>query len=118
MKNLATLIEAYFQTGRSQLSFKNIVTELKRELGEHQFQHIVLGCTHYELIAHLIEAVTGAKTVNIAKAVARRCQHLLPSLELKPDCDIKHESHIRFMDTRTLKWSLLDLNYFKTPAYI
>ena len=118
MKNLATLVEAYFQTGRSRFSLKNIVTELKRELGENQFQHIVLGCTHYELIAHLIEAVTGAKTVSIAKAVARRCQHLLPTLELKLDCGIEHESHIRFMDTRILKWSLVDLNYFKTSALI
>lgn len=68
--HLATLVEQRWK-GLDDASFSQ---GLIREIGSlrDQFQHLILGCTHYPLISEDIERVTGAKTIDPSRRIVAR----------------------------------------------
>ncbi|ATH07845.1 glutamate racemase [Halobacteriovorax marinus] len=73
---LATIVEDFFiNKNEEELNLK-----LKEELsfvGESSYSHLILGCTHYPLIAKYIEATTGASVLSPCLYVANRVLSLL-----------------------------------------
>lgn len=77
MPNLATIVENILHYGYNEDQKRRLEEELK-PLKELSISHLILGCTHYPLIADLIEEYLGVKTVSAAPYVANRVKDLLP----------------------------------------
>ncbi len=78
MPNLATIVERILQQGYTAELRRDLTGELEPLKGLN-LSHLILGCTHYPLIANLIEEFLGVKTISPGPGVARRVRNLLPS---------------------------------------
>lgn len=76
LANLAGLIEDLYHFGFSDSLDQRIKSELS-ELKNQQLTHLILGCTHYPLIALLIEKYLEVKTISPCPYVALRVESLL-----------------------------------------
>ncbi|MEI8345989.1 MAG: glutamate racemase [Pseudomonadota bacterium] len=117
---LAWPIEKAYQQGYSEV----LIEEMKRELDPLKgqgFTHAILGCTHYPLIATLIENYLGLLTVSPGPSVAQRVHQVLDSLpergekipagkEFLPD-------HFFFQSTLSKNWQLLPFQHIEGAYY-
>jgi glutamate racemase len=75
-KNLATIVEHYYLDK----DINKLISELKVEfsfLNKESYKYIILGCTHYPLLAKEIEDVTGLQTISPCPFVADRVVSLM-----------------------------------------
>lgn len=80
LKDLAKNIEYFYYHPDEKEIFK---TKLQNELiflKEKKYTHAILGCTHYPLVADLIEQVLGAKTISPCPYIATRVVDLTQKL--------------------------------------
>ncbi len=70
-----------------------IALEYLAELGQHQIDSLILGCTHYPLLKDMLsEILPGVKMVDSASSTAQDLQSILDTGHLKSDKkDIRHQ---------------------------
>lgn len=78
MPDLATIVEGILQQGYTKVLKEKLEKELEPLLALN-LSHLILGCTHYPLVASLIEDFLGVRTISPGTGVARRVRDLLPS---------------------------------------
>jgi len=82
--NLASLIEQYFESKSADIKNK-IISELKKSAqSKENFCSIVLGCTHYSLIADIISEVFKVKTFDGNLGVANELARFISAANLTP----------------------------------
>lgn len=97
LPNLATIVERILHEGLTE----GLSEQLKRELDplrDLNLSHLILGCTHYPLIAGLIETELNVSTVSAAPYVANRVADLLPCEKGRP------AETFSFLSTSDMKW--------------
>lgn len=96
---LATIVETFYKDRNVKMMKDAVAVELK-SLVEHNYSHIILGCTHYPLIKTTIEKLTNANTYSPCVYVA---EHALRILKYKKKNDSKDT--FQFMTTlKGKKW--------------
>jgi glutamate racemase len=101
---LATIVEEILGSGLN----KSLQQKLHRELEPLQklgLSHLILGCTHYPLIAGLIEQELGVKTVSPALNVAERVLNIL-SAAGENRC-----TSFKYLSTGSMKWEVKTTDY-------
>ena len=103
---LATIVENILDNGLN----KDLQLELHGELEplrKLELSHLILGCTHYPLIAGLIEQELGVKTVSPAPNVAERVVSILSAT------GSGHCSSFNFLSTGStkMKWEVKGTDY-------
>lgn len=97
MPGLAAIVEIILEKGLSE----NLMEDLRKELKPLKIlnlSHLILGCTHYPLIADLIEKELGVITVSPGPHVANRVFDLV-SPSGKEYC-----SSFSYLSTVSMKW--------------
>jgi glutamate racemase len=102
---LATIVEEILETGFTETLQKKLKLELN-PLKLLDLSHLILGCTHYPLIARLIEEELNVATVSSGPFVANRVKDLL-SVSGEGSCP-----SFSFLSTRSMIWEE------RTAAYI
>jgi len=97
MPNLATIVEEILNSGLNEILEAKLAAEL-HPLQSMQLSHLILGCTHYPLIAGLIEKELKLTTVSAGPFVANRVKSLL-SVSGNGTC-----SSFSFLSTRSMLW--------------
>lgn len=97
LPNLATIVEQILTEGTRPDIMKRFRKELKplRGLG---LSHLILGCTHYPLVADLIERELNLITISPGPNVARRVSDLLG------DAEGPKALRFNFMSTTGMEW--------------
>ncbi len=112
LPNLASLIEeAYHQGGVNQ----SIRLKIKKELDHYvsgNHTHLILGCTHYPLVAEEIEQLLSVKTISPCANVALRVKNLLypvhhEGFDIKKT-DLIQNKTFNFLNTKIGEWTFLD----------
>lgn len=108
LANLARLIEDfYFQRMNEDQFVKEVSLELKN-VGTNNFTHVILGCTHYPLIANIIQKETGAIPVSPDHYIAVRVADLL-KLSMNSDNEeikINKNKSFHFYSSSNNQWKL------------
>lgn len=77
LKNLARMIEEFYNDSGFEPEFdKQLVEELRPLIGKN-YTHAILGCTHYPLVKDKIERILSLKTLNPSPYVAERVKSLI-----------------------------------------
>ncbi|HPF33046.1 MAG TPA: aspartate/glutamate racemase family protein [Candidatus Sabulitectum sp.] len=105
LPGLATLTEEIIAHGYGAPQRERLAEELKPLKGAG-LSHLILGCTHYPLIADLIEEELEVKTISPAPAVAQRVVSLLG------EGQGKHPDEFSFMSTTDMIWRTRSLQGF------
>ena len=97
LPDLATIVEDILREGLNSRLEQRLRSELAplRNLG---LSHLILGCTHYPLIASLIEKELGLITISAAPYVANRVSALLPVKQGEP------AETFSFLSTSDMLW--------------
>lgn len=105
LPGLASLTEEIIAGGPGDTQMEKLREELKpvRGIG---LSHLILGCTHYPLIADLIEEELDLKTISPAPAVAQRV------ISLVGEGQGKHPDEFNFMSTTDMVWRTRSLKDF------
>jgi glutamate racemase len=103
---LATIVEKILDIGLNTNLRQQLHSELE-PLRKLELSHLILGCTHYPLIAGLIEQELGVKTVSPAPNVAERVVDVFPA-EGEGHC-----SSFNYLSTssRNMEWEVKDTDY-------
>ena len=106
LPNLATIVEDILRSGLTSQLEQRLRNELEplRNLG---LSHLILGCTHYPLIARLIENELDLTTISAAPYVANRVSALLPG---EPGIPVEKFSFLSTADMRWKERSITDLD--------
>ncbi len=102
MPNLATIVEKIFSEGVTDDNLALLKVEL-RPLKELDLSHLILGCTHYPLIASLIEDILKLSTISPGPYVANRVKDLLANN------DGDQTTTFNFLSTREMSWGVRDV---------
>lgn len=97
LPDLATIVERILEEGLSEELSEMLKKELS-PLHDPKLSHLILGCTHYPLIAGLIEKELGVTTISAAPYVAKRVMNLLPREDGPP------ASGFSFLSTSNMRW--------------
>lgn len=97
LPHLATIVEEILADGLDPRLESRLAGELEPLRNLH-LSHLILGCTHYPLIAKLIEDELGVKTVSTAPHVARRVKSLLPGE------NGEKAKGFSFLSTKDMQW--------------
>lgn len=100
LPHLAGLIEELYERGMSSELKTRIVEEIT-PVRSQGLSHLILGCTHYPLIASLIEEVLDLQTISPCPYVANRVLSLLTSMDLLSDAHQAKEQFF-FRSTKSL----------------
>jgi glutamate racemase len=73
---LAGLIEKAFAE-KDLAPFKNAIKKDLQEVVAKNITHLILGCTHYPLIAHYLSEITNAEMISTGAFVAKRVENLI-----------------------------------------
>jgi glutamate racemase len=101
---LATTVENILNKGLNESLQEELHTELE-PLRKLELSHLILGCTHYPLIAGLIEQELGVKTVSPALNVAERVLNIL-SAAGENRC-----TSFKYLSTGSMKWEVKTTDY-------
>ena len=109
LPNLASLIERAVVAHYDAASVNAIKEELKPLQGRG-LTHVILGCTHYPLIAALIEEFLGVTCVGPSRAIAQHTTHLLAALQASADAPASRPEsapplQIYLQDTTQADWA-------------
>ncbi len=107
MPNLASIVEDILESGLSQELKKKLVCELK-PLKDLELSHLILGCTHYPLIAGLIEAELNLSTVSPGPFVANRVIDIL-SISGEKRC-----ASFSYLSTSSMNWEKKGADYLNS----
>ena len=75
--HLAKRVEELYYDKLSKEKFRELLKEELEEVKKEEFTHLILGCTHYPLVASAISEITGAETLGPCQHVALRVKDLL-----------------------------------------
>ena len=74
---LALEIEKYYHQKSSKAQLNEVIKNELKELKDKHYTHVILGCTHYPLVAKEIEKITNAKALSPCRYVAQRVANLV-----------------------------------------
>lgn len=106
MERLASLIEQVYYFGVTE-ELKNQIALDLLPLREKKYTHAILGCTHYPLIAHYIEAFLHVECINPAPYVALRAKNLLlQSGKIAESATCSESKKFYFLTTTRNVWEI------------
>lgn len=116
LKNLARLIEYfYYHSSKSEKSeFELAVHEELSFLQNKKYTHAILGCTHYPLIANLIETDLQLKTISPCPYIASRVVALVNQLKTKK-LSLDSDGNFYFYSSLNNQWELRKRNELLQP---
>ena len=103
MPKLASLIEALYADPAN----TSLIADIKQELSplhKSQYNHLILGCTHYPLINSLIEEYLNVKSLDPAEHVTRQIVNLIANDEQE---SLKPSTYFHFFRSSIDKWSTI-----------
>ena len=103
LKNLARLIENYYSKRSDKHRFESEIKEELAFLQNRKYTHAILGCTHYPLIADVIEESLQLKTISPSPYIASRVLDLLKEL-LSKRKDTNIDLDFNFYSSRNNQW--------------
>lgn len=106
LPNLATIVEDILKDGLTDTLSNRMKSELAPLKGMN-LSHLILGCTHYPLIAGLIEEFLGVTAISAAPYVVNRVLSLLPRVEGEP------AKEFSFLSTSNMIWEKRTLAQLK-----
>lgn len=74
--HLAKRVEELYYGKLSVVDFRKLLALELEEIKKEEFTHLILGCTHYPLVASAISEITGAETLSPCQYVALRVADL------------------------------------------
>ncbi len=104
---LATIVEKILNSGLTGILQQKLRNELE-PLRNMELSHLILGCTHYPLIAGLIERELGVIAISPAPNVAERVVSLLPAATGSEHC-----TSFNYLSTgpTKMKWEVKGTDY-------
>ena len=114
---LAPLIEELIGH-RNLEKVKATLRTLLADVGKHKWKEVILGCTHYPLIAEFIEEVLDAACISPTASVAAQLEK---RLNLSTECMVENKSidcSFRYLNTQDSKWldkKMSDFLFWRYP---
>lgn len=105
LKNLAKQIEYFYYHPIEKSEFEKQVQEELAFLQNKKYTHAILGCTHYPLIANLIEKNLHLKTISPCPYIAFRVEVLLSEVKAKKN-NVSIDSDFYFYSSVNNQWKL------------
>ena len=103
LKNLAKLIEYFYYHPSEKENFKKDLSLELSFLKKQKYTHIILGCTHYPLVAELMEQELGAQALSPCPYIASRVVELTRELLLEKN-DTSISLNFYFYSSSNNQW--------------
>jgi glutamate racemase len=103
LKNLARYIEIFYHHGKDKKTLEQEVKEELAFLQNKKYTHVILGCTHYPLVANLIEQNLQLKTISPCPYIATRVLELMKD-EIKNTNDTSIDLEFSFYSSNNNQW--------------
>jgi glutamate racemase len=101
LKNMAKIIEYFYYHPQNKNEFEIAIKEELKTMQNKNYSHAILGCTHYPLIANLIEKNLHLKTISPCPYIASRVVDLLKNTQRH---EIPPEADFNFYSSSTNQW--------------
>ena len=119
MKELAGLVENAFWALKENSSPENqdqqeeaIIQHVREKVDLENVSHLVLGCTHYELVGKLLEVKLNVKAVGVSKAIVQR---LFSVMDIHPSSESFSDScRFYFYQPDLDEWQKMEWDKFLT----
>lgn len=103
LKNLARLVESFYYHPSEKNAFEAEVKEELAFLQNKKYTHAILGCTHYPLVASLIEENLQLKTISPCPYIASRVLDLMKEAVVKKN-DKSIDLKFNFYSSSNNQW--------------